>query len=243
MISKSDAIYPPKEETARWELDASGGLLTVLLQILIGLLLVFLFPACQFGTGKTAMSPQALSAYTRALELYNQGRYSEAADSSVSLSAYYPAQLLRGKALFFASRYAEAERILAKVQKLRPSSAEAKLYRAYCARSLGKDAEARMLAEELLADDSANLRAYRLLLDLTEPGRERSKMLDQALEAAGEAALIFTERARSRWILGDAPGALSDLNAAKVLLNPESLLYGPLATLEKTILFTAGGRK
>ncbi len=251
MILKSDTNYPIKGDEGRSELDFLGGILTVLLQVLIGFLLVFLFPACQNRSGRSALSPQQLSVYTRALELYNQGRYSDAAELSVSLSGSYPAQLLRGKALFFASRYVDAERVLAGVQNLRPASAEAKLYRAYCARSLGKDAEARMLAEELIADDSGNLRAYRLLLDLTAQGKERSQLLDQALESAGETALLFTERARSRWIQGDAPGALADLNAAKALLNSDSLLYGPLAALERTILsqtgrgnaFTAGERK
>jgi tetratricopeptide (TPR) repeat protein len=229
------AGYLKNTNQPRGEFDRCSALVRVVFLFMLYNMWLLLFPGCGSNHSQTVLSPDQFIVYGKALDLYNQGRYLEAAEGTASLSRTYPGLLLRGKALFFASCYEEAVGYLSKALKRRPSSVEARLYLAYCYRSLGKDKQAREIAEELLADDSSNIRAYRLLLDLSEPGPGRTRLLEQALEATEEAAFLFIERGRDRWIRGDGPGALADLGAARTLLNSSSLLIGPLAALEKTI--------
>jgi hypothetical protein len=112
---------------------------------------------------------------------------------------------------------------------------EGRLYLAYTQRALGKEAEAQKLAEDILADDPDNIRAYRILLELTQNDRNKANLLNQALEAAQETAFLFVERARYRWISGDGTGALQDISAALILIPADSILRQPIAALQKTI--------
>ncbi|MEW6564354.1 MAG: tetratricopeptide repeat protein [Spirochaetota bacterium] len=225
-----------KDESPHGNLEMGMSLFTLVLQLLCALLLLVLFlflVTC--SSSDSLLSGDALVQYKDALVLFNEGRYSEAAKKLESLRAYYGAQLLRGKAFYFRGAYSDAEKALRESLRLRPSSVEGRLYLAYTQRALGKEAEAQKLAEDILADDPDNIRAYRILLELTQNDRNKANLLNQALEAAQETAFLFVERARYRWISGDGTGALQDISAALSLIPTDSMLRQPIAALQKTI--------
>lgn len=220
-------------------IDSGMGLFTMTIrQILLTIIMIalfVLFQGCGHGESGGQLSGEELDRYNRALGLYSEGRYEEAAGLISSLGGAYAAQVLRGKALFFSETYAEAEKTFRKALDLRPSSVEARLYLAFIQRASGSETEARRLAEDILVDDPGNLRAYRLLVDLTEDQQNKGALLNQALDSAGDVALLFVERARSRWIAGDGSGALQDLAAALALLPSDSIMRPPVESLRATI--------
>jgi len=219
-------------------IDTKMGIFTIILQLLLllgGIILIILFQSCGPSSSRAALKGDALNRYNQALVLYSEGRYRDAADLLAGFNNSYSAQVLRGRALFFISNYKDGETALKRALQIRPSSIEGRLYLAYIQRAIGKVDEARKLAEDILADDPENLRAYRVLADLAEASSSKRVYLDQALEGMGEAALLFVERARSRWISGDGHGALQDVSAALVLLPEESTLRPPVLALQKSI--------
>lgn len=228
---KPDPEYPEY-------IDPKMGLFTVILQIilvLIGIIASIVLQSCgplDIGKGK---DPTALEKYKQAFALYSDGRYEDAAKILEHLSTYYPATILRGRALFFIHNHREAETALRKALNLRPSSVEGRLYLAYVLRASGKEEEARKLAEDILVDDPENYRAYRILADLAETKSATLVYLNQALEGLSEVALLFVERSRLRWAAGDGDGALEDLGAALTLIPGESALRSPVLALQNSI--------
>jgi len=219
-------------------IDPKMGIFTVILQLILllgGIIFIILLQSCGLWSSRTALTGEALTRYNQAVVLYSEGRYQDAANLLVELKKSYPAQVLRGRSLFFVGNYKDAEIALQRALRIRPSSVEGRLYLAYIQRAIGKVDEARKLAEDILADDPDNLRACRVLVDLAEANNSKAVYLDQALEGLGEAALLFVERARSRWISGDGNGALQDLSAALVLLPGDSALKAPVLALQKSI--------
>jgi hypothetical protein len=59
--------------------------------------------------------------------------------------------------------------------------------------------------------------------------------LDQAAEASVESAMVFLDRARSRWISGNGKAALEDIGRAKALLPDNSPLLRSVNSLEAII--------
>jgi tetratricopeptide (TPR) repeat protein len=176
--------------------------------------------------------------YAKARSVYAQGRFSEAAELLLPLKSFPPALTLRGKALYFQGRLSEAEKVLAGARRLRPSSLEAGLYLARLRGEQGDHEGASAIVEGLMADDSENIRVLRYAAELAflreRPG-DGIAFLERAAEAGEELALVFLDRARFRWVRGDAGGALGDLEKAGVLAGDEGLLGRNIARLKKTI--------
>jgi predicted Zn-dependent protease len=178
--------------------------------------------------------------YTRAEAIYAQGRFSEIIPLLAGEKAFPPALTLRGKAEYFAGDQGAAEGTFRRALSLRPSSVEAALYLARILREKGDRGEAEAMVEGILGDDPGDIRALRLRAELYRdrgPAGEEiaAALLDRAVEASSEAALVFVDRARSRWTGGDRAGALQDLRSAKTLLPGDSALYRGIESLESII--------
>lgn len=186
----------------------------------------------------------ALLLYARSRDLYREGRYAEAAEMLAGESSFGPALVLRGKAEYFSGDLAAARKSLKKAGALGPQKGEASLYYARVLRESGQSDEARKLIEELLSGSPSDLRALRFAAELAgERGvsgeAALAALLNRAVEAseeaAAESALVYLDRARLRWIGGNAEGALDDLGRAKALLGREGPLSRSLEKLESII--------
>jgi tetratricopeptide (TPR) repeat protein len=198
----------------------------------LGLAALFFFSSC--GMSRS----EELVRYAKARSVYVQGRFAEAAELLLPLRSFPPALTLRGKALYFQDRLPEAEKVLNRARRLRPSSLEAGLYLARIRGEQGDHEGAVDLVEGLMADDGENLRVLRYAAELAflqeRPG-DGIAFLERAAESGEELALVFLDRARFRWIRGDGGGALEDLDKAAFLSGEESLLGRNAARLKKTI--------
>jgi tetratricopeptide (TPR) repeat protein len=159
---------------------------------------------------------------------------------SARFEAFPPALILRGKASYFMDSLDEAEKAFRKALNIRPSAVEASLYLARIMRETGRGGEARNIVEGLLSDDPSNIRVLRLAaamaLDNGKAGEaEAVNCLDRAIEASVETDLAFIERARIRWISGNAASALDDLDRAKQLVNDNEPLSRSIHQLERAI--------
>jgi tetratricopeptide (TPR) repeat protein len=193
-----------------------------------------------FSCGGKPVSDDTLEIYTRAAGLYSGGRFSETAVMLEKSGSFTPALMLRGKAEFFSGNDHSAELLFRKVLKNRPAAAEASLYLARILREQEKRDEAQKILEEILGDDPSDIRALRLgaemALDKGLAGNaEALAFLDRAAEASSEAALVFLDRARLRWIAGNGQGALEDLQKAKVLISGSGPLIRAVENLESII--------
>ncbi len=179
--------------------------------------------------------------YGRASKAYSEGRFAETSQMLSSVKSFPPALVLRGKAQYFSNNIDEAEKSLRKALSLRPSSAEASIYLARLLKDKNKISEAESIVESLISDDPSNIRALRHAAELSlSKGQSGEKtaisFLDQAVEASSETALVFLDRARLRWISGNAQGALDDLKSAKTLITWQSPLLRSIQNLENTIM-------
>jgi tetratricopeptide (TPR) repeat protein len=194
-----------------------------------------------FPLSRPAAAPAGvLELYARAAGAYSEGRFSEVPGLLAGAGAFPPALILRGKAEFFSGETQRAEELFRRALRKQPASAEASLYLARILREQGKAAEAGALVEGLIGDDPSDLRALRLAAELERDrgaGGEGAALalLDRAAEASSEAALVFLDRARLRWIAGKGPEALEDLQRVRALLPPGSPLQRGLINLESTI--------
>jgi tetratricopeptide (TPR) repeat protein len=189
---------------------------------------------------ETPPDEETLLLYARAQGVYSEGRFVETARMLGTLRSFPPGLVLRGKAEYFSGDLLSAEASLRRALRLRPASAEASVYLIRILRERGKAEEALSLAEALIADDPSDIRALRLAADLFRergPGGEAAAaaLLDRAVEASAETALVFLDRARARWIAGNGGGALEDLRSTRVLLPPDSPLLRAVAGLESRI--------
>jgi predicted Zn-dependent protease len=201
----------------------------------------YLIPgALILGACTPRVDEDTLLRYARAEAIYAQGRFSELLPLLAGEKSFPPALALRGKAEYFSGDPGAAERSFRRALSLRPSSVEAALYLARLLREKGEMGEAEAMVEGVLGDDPGDIRALRLRAELYRdrgPAGEESAaaLLDRAVEASAEAALVFVDRARSRWAGGNKTGALRDLQSAKTLLPWDSALYRGIETLETVI--------
>ena len=176
----------------------------------------------------------------RAQDVYREGRFSEAASMLAGEAKFAPAMVLRGKAEYLSGDCEAAERSLKRALDLKTGDTEASLFLARVMREKGNTAEAQKLTEKILGSDPLDIRALRLAAELA---RERgasgeaasSALLDRAVEASSESALVFLDRARQRWIGGNGEGALEDLFRARALLPNGSPLVKAVEKLESVI--------
>ncbi|MDR3167753.1 MAG: tetratricopeptide repeat protein [Treponema sp.] len=204
---------------------------------------LFFLPAFFLLLSCTPSGPdeETLLRYTRAAVAYGEGRFAEAARMLGGIRSFPPALVLRGKAEYFSGDGEAAERSLRRALSLRPAGAEASLYLARVLREAGKDREAGALLELVLGDDPSDIRALRLAAELSRNegpagAAEAAAFLDRAVEAASEAALVFLDRARLRWIAGNGEGALEDLRKTRLLLPRDTPLLRSVETLESVIM-------
>ena len=203
-------------------------------------IIVMCFVCMAFSCGPKPPDEETLLLYARASSVYRNGGYSEAALMLKEEKSFPQALLLRGKAQFFAGEDDAAETSLRQALRLRPNSIEAGLYLARLEREKGNVINARQFVERILSDDPYNIRALRLAAELSrdigpEGEAEAAAYLDQAVEALGESALIFLDRARSRWIGGNRKLALEDISKAKALLSEDNPLFRSIVNLELII--------
>ncbi|GHU02751.1 hypothetical protein FACS1894147_05340 [Spirochaetia bacterium] len=202
---------------------------------------LWLFPVLLiFSCSGTSVSNDMLEIYTRAAGLYSEGRFSETAAILEKSGSFTPALMLRGKAEFFSGNDNSAELLFRKVLKKRPAAAEASLYLARILREQEKTGEANKILEEILGDDPSDIRALRLRAEMAldkglAGNAEALALLDRAAEASSEAALVFLDRARLRWIAGNGLGALEDLQKVKVLISGSGPLAKAVENLESII--------
>jgi tetratricopeptide (TPR) repeat protein len=188
--------------------------------------------------GNTGTGDEILLRYVRAQKSYQEGNFPETVILLGGIQKFVPALVLKGKAEYFSGDLAAAEISFRRARKRNPASAEAGLYLGRILRDRGDNAEARTLAESLLADDPLDVRALRFAADLAwEEGKADSALayLDRAAEASAESALVFVDRARARWTAGKGEGALEDLGRAQAVLPWNSPLIRSIKNLESTI--------
>jgi len=203
----------------------------------------FLSLLCCIWTG-SCVSPvpndETIRLYTRSQEVYREGRFSEAAGMLSVEKNFLPALVLKGKAEYLSGDPAAAEKSLRRVLSLKPQHAEASLFLARLLRENGNKKESQKLIETVLADNPMDLRALRFAAELARergaPGEAASAVfLDRAVEASAEAALVFLDRARQRWIGGNSSGALEDLGRARALLSQDGPVFNAVEKLESLI--------
>jgi len=183
---------------------------------------------------------EAILRYARSQTAYREGRFSEAAAMLAAERSFVPAMVLKGKAQFLSGDLVAAEKTLRRVLSLKPRNAEASLFLARLLRETGNKKEAQRLTDRILGDYPVDIRALRFAAELA---RERGTsgeaasavLLDRAVDASAESALVFLDRARQRWIGGNSSGALEDLGRARVLLSQDSPVFNAVEKLESVI--------
>jgi len=190
------------------------------------------------GSGITG--EKKLLLYARSQDLYRQGRFRETANMLAGEKMFIPALVLRGKAEYLSDDLTAAEKSLKRALALRSGNAEASLFLARLSRETGNKKEAQALIDKILSDNPSDIRALRFAAELA---RERGAageaasavLLDRAVEASAESAMVFLDRARQRWTGGNSKGALEDLGRAKTLLFHDSPVMKAVETLESII--------
>jgi tetratricopeptide (TPR) repeat protein len=176
---------------------------------------------------------ESLALYARASALYTAGDFAGASDL-LKAEKFAPALVLRGKALYFCGKDTDAEASFRRALRLNPASSEASLFLARLLRDRGDGDGARRAAEALIRDNPQDVRALRLVSDLASARGDyenAAAFLDRAVEASAETALVFIDRARLRWSVGNGPGALEDLSRAEILLPADNSLSRSLDAL------------
>jgi tetratricopeptide (TPR) repeat protein len=199
-----------------------------------------LFCVCALSCFSPRPSDETLLLYARSQNVYREGRFAEAAMMLAGETKFVPALVLRGKAEYLSGDLAGAEKSLKKAYVLEPSNTEAALFLARLHREIGDSTEARLLVENIFAANPQDIRALRFAADLArEKGASGEAasvaLLDRAVEASAESALVFLDRARLRWIGGKRTEALEDLQRAKVLISRDSPVFGAIDRLESII--------
>ena len=187
-----------------------------------------------------APGDETLLLYARSQGVYSEGRFAEAARMLAGESGFVPALVLRGKAEYLSGNLDAAGKSLKRALSLKPHDAEAALFLARLNRENGNTKEAQRLTEKILGDHPRDIRTLRFAAELA---RERgvsgeavsAVLLDRAVEASVESALVFLDRARLRWSGGNHAGALEDLRRARTLLSEDSPVLKAVEVLESII--------
>ena len=197
---------------------------------------------CLLAASCLASAPddQTLLLYARSRHIYSEGRFSEAANMLAGERRFAPALVLRGKAEYLSGDFAAAEKSLKRALALNPHDTEASLFMARLLRENGDLPEAQSLVEKILGNNPSDIRALRFAAALA---RERgaageaasAALLDRAVEASAESAMVFLDRARLRWSGGNSGGALEDLRRARALLSDDSPVIKAVEILESII--------
>ena len=200
------------------------------------MLVCFFMAAC----ASRAPGEDALLLYARCQDVYRQGHFVETAMMLAGEASFVPALVLRGKAEYLSGDLDAAGKSLKRALSLEPHDTEAALFLARLSRENGNKKEAQRLVEKILGENPLDIRTLRFAAELA---RERgvsgeaasAVLLDRAVEASAESALIFLDRARLRWSGGNSAGALEDLFRARALLSNDSPVLKAVEVLESII--------
>ena len=178
--------------------------------------------------------------YARSQDVYREGRFAEAAGMLAGETNFVPALVLRGKAEYLSGDLAPAKKSLKRALALKPHNTEAALFLARLYRETGEKGEAQKVADRILGDHPSDIRTLRFAAELARergaPGEAASAaLLDRAVEASAESALVFLDRARLRWTGGNGVGALEDLGRVRALLSRDSPVLKAVERLESVI--------
>jgi tetratricopeptide (TPR) repeat protein len=186
---------------------------------------------------KDRADEEGLLLYARASSAYANGNFETAADLLADTGSFTAALVLRAKSLYFLDKDEDAEACLRKALRLNPASAEAQLFLVRILRDGDRIQEAEVLIENLLRGNPQDIRALHLASELASRRGDteaEAALLDQAVEASAETALVFIDRARLRWAGGNGKGAMEDLSRAEILLpwnTPFSKSIGELKSI------------
>ena len=195
---------------------------------------------CFVSCGKSA-SESDIRLYANANEMYANEKFSDAAAILSGVNKFPPALTLRAKAEYFTGNLDLAEKSCRKAIKYRPAACEAKLYLAKILWEKGEEAKAKKVTEELMADNPHDVRLLRFAAIMAlEKGDAvaASGLLDRAAEMSADNAVVLLDRARLRWISGNGPDALKDLDRARAMLPWDTPLARSIDHLEKRITET-----
>ena len=199
---------------------------------------ILIFFTALFISCKDKTDEETLILYSRASAAYTQGRFDETSSMLEKVKNFSPALVLRSKALYFSGRGNEAEILLRRILHKTPGSGEAALFLARILREQDKEDEAQKLTEMMLQNNPQDIRALRLASDLAfQRGdtEDAAVLLDRAIEASAETALVFVDRAKLRWTTGNGRGALEDLRKAELLLPWNTSLNKGISDLRTVI--------
>lgn len=185
-------------------------------------------------------SDDSLLLYASARNVYREGRFEKAASMLAGEKSFAPALVLRGKSEYLSDDLVSAGKSLKRALALKPNNTEAALFLARVAHENGNTAEAQEISEKILADNPYDIRTLRFAAELAgEKGvsgeAAQAALLDRAVEASAESALIFLARSRLRWTGGNKAGALEDLGRAGALLEKGNPLMKAVEKLEYII--------
>ena len=191
---------------------------------------MMIFFAC-----KNSADEKTLMQYTRAKDLYAQGRFSESSKMLKETLHFAPALSLRAKAEYFSGDLDNAEKFFRRAIKKRSTAFEAKLYLARIYREKGEMQKAEKIAYDLLSDNPFDLRTLYFASGLAkEQGkiREAQVLLNQAAELSADSAMVLFERANMHWQAGRTSQAKEDLKRANAMLPWDTPLAKSIKQLE-----------
>lgn len=193
--------------------------------------------SCALG----ANGEESLLLYARSEDVYREGRFAQTAKMLAGETRFVPSLVLRGKAEYLSGDLVAAKKSLERALAGKTQNAEASLFLARVFRETGDTKRAQKIAEEILAGNPQDIRALRFAAELAgekgaQGGAAQAVLLDRAVEASAESALVFLDRARLRWIGGNGGAALEDLGRARVLLARNSPVIKAVEKLESVII-------
>ena len=183
---------------------------------------------------------ETLFLYARSQGFYREGRFTETARMLAGEKNFVPSLVLRGKAEYLSGNLGAAVKSLKQALALNPHNTEASLFLARAFKETGNTGEAQKLADKILGDNPFDIRVLRFTAELAlERGASgeaaAAVLLNRAVEASTESALVFLDRARIRWTGGNRDGALDDLARARALLSQDSPVVKAVEKLESII--------
>jgi len=199
-----------------------------------------LFCLCMISCVSPREDDEKILLYMRSQDAYGAGRFNEVISLLKGETKFTPALIIRGKAEYLSGDLSSAEKTLSMALDLKPNDVECMIFLARVYREKGEADEAQKLLDKILGENSMDIRALRLAAELAfdrgvSGEAAASMLLDRAVEASAESALVFLDRARLRWVRGNFEAALDDLSRARVLLPGDSPVIRAVDTLESLI--------
>jgi tetratricopeptide (TPR) repeat protein len=188
-----------------------------------------------------AIKTEQLKAYAEAKASYAEGKLGEAEKALLPLAkgrALPQAEFLLGKVRFFLGKYDDAASSFKELSSAFPKYHEADIWIARTYLQQGKIDEAGIIAQELLANDSGDLRLYYLeamLLSAKGDLQGALGFLERSGESGEELSKTFFESARIYYQFGQDERAMEKLKRAKAVVSPDSPMNEAVDELMKRL--------